>query len=110
MATHFKNSVLSQPESVFKIGFQFQFHTHNAKENILSEKNIFRFLGVEKRIFDQKLQIFGFFIKISNLFHHLDINFYTQKKPFRDEMFSEICVRENVYPLGQPTCFVLWQF
>ena len=32
------------------------------------------------------------------------------KKPFRDEMFLEISVSENVYPLGQLPCFVLWQF
>ena len=32
------------------------------------------------------------------------------KKPFRDEMFLEISVSENVYNLGQPTCFVLLQF
>ena len=91
MITNFKNSVLNQPECVFKIGFQF--HTHNAKENILSEKKIFRFVFGEKSIFDQKLQIFGIF-KICIL--SLGYQTFHTKKPFRDKMFLEISVSESV--------------
>ena len=102
MRTHFKNSVLKQPECVFKIGFQF--HTHNAKENILGEKNIFRFFMV-KNAFLTKNYKFLEFLKICIL--SLGYQTFLTKKPFRDEMFLEISVSENVYPLGHPTCFVL---
>ena len=39
----------------------------------------------------------------------MDINLY-HEETFRDEMFLENSVRENMYPLGHPTCFVLLQF
>ena len=103
LTTHFKNSVLSQPECVFKIGFHF--YTQNAKENILSEKNIFRFFGV-KNAFLTKNYKFLEFLKISIL--SLGYQPLHTKKPFRDEMFLEVSVRETVYPLGLRTCFVLW--
>ena len=48
------------------------------------------------------------FLKICIL--SLGYQTFLTKKPFRDEMFLEISVSENVYPLGHPTCFVLWQF
>ena len=101
MATHFKNSVLSQPECVFKIGFQF--HTHNVKENILSEKKIFRFFGVKNAFFTKNYKFLEFLkISISSLGYQ---PLHT-KKPSLEELFIEISVRENVYPLGQPTCVV----
>ena len=39
LVTHFKNSVLNQPECIYNIVFHF--HTHNAKENIFNEKKYF---------------------------------------------------------------------
>ena len=61
----------------------------------------------KKRIFDQNLQIYKVLkISISSLGYQP----VHTKKPFRDEMFLEISVREKCTPLGKPTCFVLWQF
>ena len=71
------------------------------------QKQYFAIFFGEKRIFYQKIQILEF-LKISIL--SLRYQLLHIKKPFHDEMFLEISVRENVYPLGQPTCFVLWQF
>ena len=101
---------MSNPECVFEIGFQF--HTHNVKENILSEKNIFQFLGVKNAFLTKNYIVFFFFFFF--FFEFLKISISSlgyqplhTKKPSREEMFIEISVRENVYPLGQPTCFVL---
>ena len=115
--THFKNSVLSQSECLFKIVFQF--HTHNAKENILSKKNIFLFCSVccffflfcfvvvfffGKNAFFIKTYKFLEFLKISIL--PLGYQSLHTKEPFRGEIFLEISVREKCVP-PRPTHLVL---
>ena len=66
-----------------------------------------RFFGVKNAFLTENYKVLEF-LKISIL--SLGYQPLYTKKPFRDEMCLEISVRENVYPLGQPTCFVLWQF
>ena len=77
------------------------------KENIFERKKYFSIFLV-KNAFLTKNYNFLEFLKICIL--SLGYQTFHTKKPFCDEMFLEISVRKNMYPIGQPTCSVLWQF